>query len=309
MVIPDGPIAVQGSQGKPWTLHWRPPTAPRRGTQALPSACFQRLLRSGPGGELRAQGPSATGEPGLLLSERHQGWSQDKVILKGTGPGALGDAVPGPSGGPHPVRPSSTCSPGCPQAQGSLRSWNSAVLAQPRGPGGQEGPRPEWTHGDGQSWGHRALEEAVQPGGQGGRGADSPLPGVPAAVGHQPPTLCGQGGSAHGKQGGQGDPGQGVGSPLMGWLPRNSALWARDTRTWKQCGPQGRRRGKDSSSVFPGELLPHQVLSSIVAEPTCIPLGVQLGPRAFPREGSPQMVAWAEEERPPRTTAWRLRDG
>ena len=95
----------------------------------------------------------------------------------------------------------------------------------------------------------------------------------------------------------------------MGRLPWNSALWARDTRTWKQRGPQDRRRGKDSSSVFPGGLLPHQLLSSVFAEPTCVPLGVQLGPRALPREGSPQMAAWAEEGRPPRTTAWRLRDG
>lgn len=71
-------------------------------------------------------------------------------------------------GGPHPARPSSTCGPGCPQAQGSLRSRNSAVLAQPRGPDGQEGPRLEWTHGGGRSWGHQALEEAAQPGGQGG---------------------------------------------------------------------------------------------------------------------------------------------
>lgn len=68
-VLPDGPVAIQGSQSKPWTLHWRPATAARRGTQALPSACFQRLLRSGAGGKLRAQGRSAPGEPGLLLSE------------------------------------------------------------------------------------------------------------------------------------------------------------------------------------------------------------------------------------------------
>ena len=206
-------------------------------------------------------------------------------------------------GGPHPARPSSTCGPGCPQAQGSLRSRNSAVLAQPRGPDGQEGPRLEWTHGGGRSWGHQALEEAAQPGGQGGPRCRQP-PDRGASRSRTP--------AAHplwARGLGPWDPGRGAGSPLMGRPPQNSALWAWGHVGLEQQGPQGCRRGKDSSSVFLGRLLPHQVLSGVIAEATCIPLGVQPGPRAVPGEGSPQTAAWAEERRPPRTTAWRLRDG
>lgn len=161
----------------------------------------------------------------------------------------------------------------------------------------------------GEAGGTRRWRKPPSPAGRGGRGADSPLTGVPAAVGHQLPTLCGRGGLARGKQGGWGDPGRGAGSPLMGRPPQNSALWAWGHVGLEQQGPQGCRRGKDSSSVFLGRLLPHQVLSGVIAEATCIPLGVQPGPRAVPGEGSPQTAAWAEERRPPRTTAWRLRDG
>lgn len=143
----------------------------------------------------------------------------------------------------------------------------------------------------------------------GSRDADSPLPGVPAVVGHQLPTLCGRGGLARGKQGGWGDPGRGAGSPLMGRPPQNLAVWARGRVGPEPQGPQGRRRGKDSSTAFLGGLLPRQVLSGVIAEATCILLGVQPGPRAVPGEGSPQTAAWAEEGKPPRTTAWRLRDG